>query len=82
MRLLKLVLRTMVLLHAATSEELENLLQQLAQYEERLLVQEPSAGQSLQQAALDESSDMGTSLGSVSWSQTLAGLASLLPENS
>lgn len=66
--------------HAATSEELDNLLAQLAQYEEQLKAQEerymlapalPAA-----RAGVETASSIGSSL---SWSQTLAGLASLLP---
>lgn len=65
---------------SATSEELESLLQQLAQYEERLLETEPSTSALQLAPAAEGASEMGTSMSSVSWSQTLAGLASLLPQ--
>lgn len=78
------VLKTMLLTSAssaATSEELESLLQQLAVYEERLLQAEPSVVATSPDDAVNEgASTMGTSMASVSWSQTLAGLASLLPQ--
>jgi hypothetical protein len=67
---------------AATSEELENLLQQLSQYEEQLMGDQPlSAEASRAAAAADAASDVGTSMSSLSWSATLAGLARLLPQN-
>jgi hypothetical protein len=67
---------------AATSEELENLLQQLSQYEEQLMGDQPlSAEASRAAAAADAASDVGTSMSSLSWSATLSGLARLLPQN-
>lgn len=67
---------------AATSEELEQLLQQLAQYEAHLLEGDAQLPEQPSQRAPDAASDMGTSVSnSLSWSQTLAGLASLLPTN-
>lgn len=69
------------MLIAATSQELEDLLQQLAAYEERLLQANPSSDfVAANETEVEGASGMGTSMSSVSWSQTLAGLGSLIPQ--
>eukprot|EP00775_Hariotina_reticulata_P010320 gene10320-10477_t len=65
---------------SATSEELEQLLQQISMYEEHLLEEDSSTW--LPRGTPVEAASVGTSVdsASLSWSQTLAGLANLLPK--